>query len=291
MSSHDQLAERLTFDDILEAVQESKRGRWFLAEFQNRIKKQDSGAILGAIEKLESRLEGMSGITGNSAELTRARTAIAAARQEIAKLAPVDSGLSAEGRLFASLAVLARNTLQQSATLETTTAIAPGIVRALQLVDELDNNLNGAQVDAKLPADNFFKQDATLFERAPGLAKPMLVSSDQLKAVAPPTKPKMETEDETGTKGAKLIIKRTGIESAETSSPPAIQQAVESDPVIVAEAAKPEPVATEPQVAARTTTSADDPHLENPRIVIIRRKPEEMADVPMMSQQKTESAA
>ena len=66
---------RLSFDDILEAVQDSKRGRWFLQEFETRLQKRDTRSVLDAISRLESRMENLGAQTSNPDDLGKAGSA------------------------------------------------------------------------------------------------------------------------------------------------------------------------------------------------------------------------
>ena len=43
------------YEDIEQAVMESARGRWFLAEYAKRIRATDTALILDAIHRLETR--------------------------------------------------------------------------------------------------------------------------------------------------------------------------------------------------------------------------------------------
>ena len=52
----------LNYEDLLQTVKESDRGRWFLTEFENRLRKSDTGNILASIAKLEGVIAGMGAI-------------------------------------------------------------------------------------------------------------------------------------------------------------------------------------------------------------------------------------
>jgi hypothetical protein len=58
----------LEFDDVLQAVRESERGRWFLGELENRLRRAETTKILAAIGKLESAL--VTGASNNAAAST-----------------------------------------------------------------------------------------------------------------------------------------------------------------------------------------------------------------------------
>jgi hypothetical protein len=274
MKDIEAVAASLSFDDLLQAVNESSRGRWFLDEYQKRLRKAESGDILSAINRIDARIADISGGVA-SGEVTRMKAALNAARADIVKLAPT-KGLSDEGRLFASLAELARMALPAE---KSTADLAPGIVKALQLVDELDTTLNGP---AK--GEHYFKQDQALFEPAAPAPKPMLVASTPEPVAAAP-KPAVPTkaEIEVPAQGAKLVIIKAGAKADEPAAAFVERRAADepvkkAEPVAIIETPKPE-------------LSLPVDKIDNPRIVIIRRKPEEMTEVPLADDVKTESAA
>ena len=275
MKDVEAVAANLSFDDLLQAVNESSRGRWFLDEYQKRLRKAENGDILSAINRIEARIAEMPTSGAPPVELTRMKAALNAARADIAKLAP-SSGLSDEGRLFASLAELARMALPAE---KTTADLAPGIVKALQLVDELDITLNGTS-----RGEHYFKQDQALFEPAAPAPKPMLVASAPEPAEPPAPKPieAKKPEIEAPANGAKLVIIKAGVKVEETSAPVERRAAAaplkHTEPPAITETKKPEALLPSEK-------------LDNPRIVIIRRKPEEMTEVPLADEMKTESAA
>ena len=267
----------LSFDDLLTAVNESSRGRWFLDEYQKRLHKTESTDILSAIKRIETRIEALPASGAAPTEMTRMKAALNAARADIAKLAP-SKGLSDEGRLFASLAELARRTLP---TEKATAELAPGIVKALQLVDELDTTLNGSKNPA--PAgEQFFKEDQALFESAPAAPKPMLVASAPGPMALAPKPIEVKPEVEVQAQGAKLVIIKAGVKLEEP-------KAVVETPVVAATPAKAEPAAAAETKKPEAKLPVDK--IDNPRIVIIRRKPEEMTEVPLADEAKTETAA
>ena len=98
--------QNLSYDDILDAVKESKRGRWFLDEYEGRLRKSDSAGLLSAISKLESVMAGLAGSGADAALLARAKSAILAACKDIAALGASPAGLSESwtlsGRKFSS---------------------------------------------------------------------------------------------------------------------------------------------------------------------------------------------
>jgi len=257
----------MSYEAVLEAVQESSRGRWFLNEFKLRNAGVDSRQILGAIGRLESRMESLSqGGEGAAAELARVRQAIATTRQDILKASGAP-GLSEEGKLFAHLAELARKSLAQGGTTPGSEALPGTIVQVLRLVDQIDGSLNSGQntglntgKNLETPyADNFFQRDKDLLQAPatpPAPAKPALVVAP---APTPPpaiTKPPVETP----TLGAKLVINR--------SKPVEEAKAPEKAPATPAPAAPAEQKPAEPQADSSTPARS--------RIVIIRHKPEEM---------------
>jgi hypothetical protein len=262
----------LSFDDLLGAVNESSRGRWFLDEYQRRLRKAEIGDILTAINRMESRFTGMPTPGVASTEVVRMRAALNQTRADIAKLAPGIS-LSDEGRLFAGLADMARKALPAE---KATAELAPGIIKALQLVDDMDVALNGV---AK--GEQYFMQDQALFEPAAvaPAPKPVLVSvtpepvSKPADTIIKMDVPKADVE--APAQGAKLVIVRAG------------EAATLAKAAVAPEAAAPAPVAPEkkPEISLAVEK------VDNPRIVIIRRKPEEMTEVPLADDVKAESAA
>ena len=274
--SNGNLAEKgLTFDDVLEAVQESSRGRWFLDEFQNRAKRDDSGKILAAIAKIEARIESFSVTNAAVDELEKVRNAIAGTRREIVLQEPVSSELSDEGRMFAKLAELARKTVPGQAASE---KITNSVIKTLNLVDELDQTLNGqilnSQARGPKPADTYFNADNDIFAPTPKIQKPVLVQPAPAEPVVTPVIPTLTpVVDDTVGKGAKLVIHRTKSEATAAANEQApIQQ--------------PPTSFKQPDPAVQEHIS-----LASPRIVIIRRKPEDMAEVPLSDGIVVETAA
>ena len=279
----------LTFDDILEAVQESSRGRWFLDEFQKRHEDKGSAKILAAISKIESRMEAMAHVHEPAGELTKLRGAIATARREIALQESSFTELSAEGRMFAKLAEMARKTLPASPANDTTGHLTSSVVRALKLIDEIDLTLN-ASISAEAPAssDNFFKADATLFEPSAKPSRPVLVSVPP----APPTQtPIIEVaaislpKEEEPKRGAKLVINRTAVAPPEVATEAEIVEPAIASPALFVNS----PPVTPPSTVEVLPTAIVETK-PAPRIVIVRRKPEDMQIVPL-SEGAAESAA
>ena len=199
------------------------------------------------------------------------KSAINTARADIAKLTPARA-LTDEGRLFASLAELARKALPAE---RATAELAPGIVKALQLVDELDATLNGP---AK--SEHYFKQDQALFEPAPPAAKPVLVASTPEPILAISAKPEVDILAQ----GAKLVI----IKAGHKTDVPAVIAKTTAEVIVE----KPEPIAIESAAEIKVpVTALPMEQAGNPRIVIIRRKPDEMSVVPLADEAKAETAA
>jgi hypothetical protein len=257
-----------SIDEVLTAVQETPRGRWFLEAYANRIKNDGTANILQAISKLENNLTTMTISGADASLLQQTRDAIAAAKREIASIEPKNQELSAEGQLFAKLADLSRAAFQSSPSGQTN--VAKGVDRVLKLVTEIDNQLAGGQsiketVTAK-PASNYFKADEVIFEPAPPPV-PAPVAAPVLIAVSKP-----EPIVEAPGRGAKLVIQRISrpSASAETETP-------------LVSAAVLETPATE-SIAEPTVKSTTDS-----RIVIIRRKAEDMVEVPLLGEPEMES--
>ncbi len=254
MSGQDQVFSE-SIDDVLTAVQETPRGRWFLEAYAARVKSEGTSTILNAIAKLETNLDRLS-TAGASAELLeKARSAIATARQEIAAVEPQVAKLSTEAQLFSTLAELSRKAF--SAT-ESSPGLGKGVERALKLVADLDRDLdtsskhNNQTVEFSpppRPVQHYFKQDEEIFEPAPASAP---------KAVAKP----IESAEQSN-KGAKLTIRRSPAHNhGDTGEPPEIISQVGAVDVEKL-----------PEVPAPPEPS---------RIVIIRRKASETVTVPLV---------
>jgi hypothetical protein len=249
-----------SIDDVLTAVQETPRGRWFLEAYANRLKNDGTANILAAISKLENNLNAMNIGGADSAALQNARSAIAAAKREIALLEPETAQLSAEGQMFAKLAELSR---QAFAAAPATSSISSGVDRIFKLVTELDQNLavnqaSSASIATPKPAIQYFKQDEAVFEPAPA---PVL---------AVVAKPAAVTE--VANRGAKLVIHRVSAAKPET-----ITQAAPPEPSV-------EEVANVEPVAIISSPVFEQKPEEPSRIVIIRRKADDVIDVPLFGE-------
>ena len=261
MSSLEAVDHRLTFDDILEAVQDSKRGRWFLKEFEQRLHKQDTASILQAISKLEARMDGFGAQAGQPDELVKVKAAIANARNDLLKLGVGKDALSKEGQMFAELADLARKALPAS------NESSAGVVRTLQLVAEIESTIAPASTADR--SSKFFSADENLFERPSAPAKPAIVASSPVDSAPAVEKTVVAQKEEHVPTGAKLIIRKTsGHEPASVKEPP---------PASV-EAAEP-PAEENTSVFAAPIAQEDIAAIDTPRIVIIRRKAEEMPEI------------
>ena len=250
-----------SLDDILAAVQETARGRWFLEGYEARLKRAETIRILDAIAKLEGLLSSHSPSSADAALVERARAAIAATRRDIADIADKPASLSVEGQLFARLAGLSKGAFT------TEPALAAGVHRALKLVEDLDREFATPQIAPARQnnAPNFFKQDEAVFEPAP-VARPVVVAA------------KPEPGPEPTSRGAKLVIQRVAPTQAMPAAETAAPQMAEPAP-IVAEAAP----RVEPPVFAPDMSDPEETEIPHSRIVIIRRKADEITDVPFLS--------
>ncbi len=255
-----------TLDEILNVVKETPRGRWFLEAYSNRVQSSGTTNILAAISKLENNLNAMSGNNADAAVLQRARDHIAKARADIASSQSGTNGITAEGRLFAKLADLSRKAFNEPSAEQP--AIAENIERALRLVADLDQDLNDTVVTmpvaAPKPAFQYFKQDDDIFEPAPAAAtiKPIKAS-----------KPVEATP-----RGAKLVIQHVDLNGAKLTRP---ETQIDQEPLFTQ---PPMNSSSEKEETPSVTT-------EPPRIVIIRRKAEEMAEVPLAEEQAIETVS
>ena len=235
-----------SIDDVLSAVEETPRGRWFLQAYAERLKKGETAAILASIDKLEASLKSMTGSGAEAKLIETTRAAIAQARQEIHNLSPEIAGLSPEGQLFAKLAEQSR---QAFSSVSGTPAIGKGVERALRLVADLERNFaDPDKVPATAPAHpaTYFKQDESIFEPAP--VKPLAVVIEPKPASELPSR------------GARLVIERVG----ETVHKP-ITDAPSTDH-------------READVFAASPAVETE---EKPRITIIRHEIEDLPEVPL----------
>ncbi|MFO1033184.1 MAG: hypothetical protein U1E15_03540 [Hyphomicrobiales bacterium] len=250
----------LNFDDLLVAVQESKRGRWFLDELNARIRRSETETVLKAIGKLELVMASTPA-GADSALVAKARAAIAQARSDIARLDGAPSGLSSEARMFAHLAELARTAFTAEA--QAPVVVTAGVGRALKLVDDLEADFAAASPVAK-PTD-YFSPDSGVFEapvKSPVKAETKIEAKAEPAPVVPPGPPR----------GAKVVIRHSGSvmpAPAEDAAPaPALAAKPDTSPIpappALAVEAAPAPVETKPS-----------------RVIIIRRKPEELMAVPL----------
>ena len=113
-------------------------------------------------------------------------------------------------------------------------------------------------VAAPKPAAQYFKQDDDVFEPAPA---PSTIK--HVKAAKPV---------ETTTRGAKLVIQHIDLNKSDASAAPteAVQTSHLSEPIAI------------------TTTESEVAATEPSRIVIIRRKAEDMIEVPLVNEQTLE---
>ena len=249
-----------SLDEILNVVKETPRGRWFIEAYTNRVQTGGTSTILSAISKLESCLQSMSGSGADAALLQKARQHIAQAREDIVSSEPGKTSLSSEGRLFAKLADLSRKAFSDPNNQEP--AIAQSVERVLRLVADLDQDLGTSLVPMPVaqpkPAAQYFKQDDDVFEPAPA---PLAIK--QVKSTKPV---------ELASRGAKLVIQHIERNKTEATDPPS------SD-------------FTKPHIAeplAITTTAVEAAAPEPSRIVIIRKKVEDLIEVPLVDEPAAE---
>jgi hypothetical protein len=250
-----------SFDDVLHAVQETARGRWFLDEYAKRKKAEDTTVILAAIVKLESAIARMPEPTQDSehAALEKAKTAIARAKAQIKNLSPEGSPLSEEAQLFARLAELSRKAHSAETAEGVRETISRGVEVALKLVSELDAELGSDTKPVTPKSQKYFNQDSNLFEPA---AKPAIATKSEFippEIHAKPVPPALPSNPDPVQRGAKLTINRP---SSATVDTPEIEP---------------------------TQSKADKPAEQ--RIVIIRRSADETIDVPLLDKQDDANAA
>jgi hypothetical protein len=267
---------RLSFDDILEAVQDSGRGRWFLQEFENRLQKRDNQSILQAISRLENRMESLAPHASNPDDLAKVRAAMAKARSDLINLGLGKDGLSNEGRLFADLAELAKKAMPVAIDSN------EGIVRTLQLVDEIDRTISPREDRGA----KYFAADSNLFERSTAHPKPALIAvpdvpREKLPEATVEPQVSVATKPDVAPTGAKLVIRKTS-EVIEPVTPQVETPRVEHQKEVA-------PISEQP---LQIIPPRDDlPAIDNPRIVIIRRRAEDMPEVALSENAESVSAA
>ncbi len=263
-----------SFEDVLIAVQDTARGRWFLNEYAKRQRGQDTTSILAAISKLEG-LIGSNAANVDAPQVARAREAIAAAKAKLSAMHNELPALSNEARMFGKLAELSRAAFPGEQS-----AVARGVDVALSLVQDLDQSFAGVTAIAAKPAtEAYFAADQKLFAapaakvEAPQAAPVLVEVPKPAVAVAPAPKAKVEEEQP---RGAKLTINRIKSGDAPVILPAAIPVVTEKTVAAVAE------------VAPVVKTTAVQPIEVEPaksRITIIRRKAEDMVGVPLVDEQ------
>ncbi len=237
-----------SYDEILAAVKETARGRWFLETFEDRVKATESSRILDAISRLENHIQSVGGSEGDAILVRQARDAIAAARRDIAGMNNSSQGLSAEGQLFDRLAMLSRQAFSGPPN------AGRGIERALRLVADLDQTFFSPNVLAPqpVPATAFFAQDEAIFEPAPTAKLPA---------------PELPGQPSPQAKGATVTIHHL-------NAPPSADDLVEN-----ARAPGEAPSSSLSSVIIESEGTVTVP---NSRIMIIRRSAEEMEALPLI---------
>jgi len=255
-----------SIDEILSAVKETPRGRWFLDGYEKRLRSSESERILDSIAKLERHIQSVSSTGHDGETLQKARDAIAAARRDIAAIEQKPAELSTEGQLFAKLAALSKQSFSGSP------AVSKGVERALRLVSDLDQQLGPTQSTAlgipeyaTVKDTDPFKADEAIFEPAPP-PKPII-------------NPNRIENTEIIPRGAKLVIQHKPIQpqpeaAAANAEAPLSAQAPATADVGTAVLQR----LAEPKAAP----AAEASEIQHSRIVIIRRKAEDMEHVPLL---------
>jgi hypothetical protein len=266
-----------SYDDVLAAVQESERGRWFLTEHAARLRAKETATVLDAIHKLESVVAGLPANQTSSPAVDRVKAAIAQARNHISSLQPEGKPLSEEAQMFAHLARLSKAALETGTPDVLRTNVSKGIDVALQLVQELENDFGFApppklveKPDVKPSIENqkYFHQDSDVF------APVQIGASTKVQFKSPVI---AKSVDEMANRGARLTIHKGESHSISNSE---IERGPAIDPVPAngdSRDHQPAPDVATPENKARIT--------------IIRRKPEDLSQVPLADQMAAENAA
>ena len=252
-----------SIDEILAVVKETPRGRWFLEGFEKRLRSSETERILNSISKLEAHVQSLSGSGHDGELLQKARDAIAAARRDIASIEQRPAELSAEGQLFAKLAALSKQSFSGAP------AVSKGVERALRLVSDLDHQLGSSPtsvVDAA-PAADFFKPDDAIFEPAPPPP-----------AVASPTRNDIV---DVMPRGAKLVIQHKVVEPRPEVAPTKVEATIQQPAAHV----------ESPFNVAKAAPNEPSSEIQHSRIVIIRRKAEDLEHVPLLEPSADASAS
>jgi hypothetical protein len=262
-----------SYDDVFAAVQDSARGRWFLTEYAARLRTQETKTVLEAIHKLESVVAAVPASKTSAPAIERVKAAIEQAKTQLGNLKPDGKPLSQEAQVFAHLAKLSQRALATEASPLLRETVGKGLDVALNFVQDLENDFGFApppklEAETKPPVETqkYFHQDSDVFA-------PVQVGASttvQFKAPAP-QKP---LEDQSG-KGARLTIHKG---ETTAKSPTDNTGALEAVP------ANNEPKSHQP-------SPEENPADTKPRIVIIRRKPEELSAVPLADVGSAENAA
>jgi hypothetical protein len=269
-----------SFEDVLGAVKETARGRWFLDQYTERRKSEDTAAILAAIAKLEIAISRMSPAQQKAEPdvLTRAKSAIADAKQQIRGIVTRESPLSKEAQLFAKLAELSRQALAEVPDDPERKKLGASMEVALKLVSDLEQSFGEQDAPVKQVASGarFFSQDAEIFEpiKVRDTATPQAANTQQ-------AMPKPETQvghQDSVQRGARVTISRTG--NASTATKPEFQDTapLPTSAVVVQST----PPATPASTAQDNQPSTVDLKTRNDvKVVTINRKPDESIGVPL----------
>ena len=247
-----------SLDDILAAVKETPRGRWFLENYENRLRGNDTTKILGAIATLEKQILSMESSGAETGLLRRARAAIAQARKDIMNLPGRPPELSVEGQLFAKLAALSKQHFPQDS------GTGHSVERALRLVTDLDEDFSAPARSGE--AKQFFKQDEAVFEPAPAPKPVVLTTRNEPPIDLPP-------------RGAKLVIQRVAPAASKVEIAPQ-EYEPKQDVFFTPPTIEQHPI-EQPTHAEPIRSQAEPAEPVQSRIVIIRRKADEMDDVPL----------
>jgi hypothetical protein len=295
-----------SFEDVLTAVQETARGRWFLDEYAVRRKSEDTATILAAVAKLEVAMSRMpaSGPGSEPEILARARSAIIQAKAQIRGFVPDESPLSKEAQLFARLAELSRQALADAPQNTARQTLGRSMEVAFKLVDHLETNLFNTGLSQLSPGSTkFFQQDAELFEPT---KKPNLQAVPDSPAPAAvfekSTEKRPSAPQDIVLRGAKLTINRTANHTGNPADAAETDGASPNEPVNLThdtmvientESQSGRELATgigalsAPNVGTKPQTTLAPEH----RSVVVNRKADDAIDVPLFDKPANQSAA
>ena len=211
------------FQEVLEAVQETRQGRWFLDEYRACVHRSETELVLSAIARLETTLSDRIGRAAPD-NVARARQAIAEAREKISHVGASELP-AADPHLFRRLASLQAEAAQTAGPSPEASALNQRIALALELVNELEHSVGEAPTRHQSPEApalapeqmRLFRHDEDIFVSAaatPPAAPSLAASPVRTFPMA------VEAANSTTARGARLVVKRVAPADLAITPPP-----------------------------------------------------------------------